>query len=339
MPEPSTIVAALLVAIVPSVVYLVVLNAIDRYEKEPWTILLACLGLGAVVAPILVVLVLVLLGRPAALPPAFAPGLRPDPVVGIVEEVVKGLLLLGLVRSVRDEFDDVLDGVIYGAALGAGFGAAESFLYVVGGTDQLGGDTIALLVVAGLNNAFYTAVFGATLGYAQRLPRAQRIVITVLGLATAALLHAFHDTLPAILARLLDQPDAALGMASRLLAEAINWLGILTLVVIVVFAWRREARILRTELRDEVKTGLVSEADYATITSFRGRLGRQLVILRTAGLHPVMQLRRLYAAEGELAFHKWRLTVRASRPPAAERGEELRAEIRRLADSLPEGAR
>jgi RsiW-degrading membrane proteinase PrsW (M82 family) len=339
MPEPSTIVAALLIAIVPSIVYLAVLNAIDRYEKEPWTILLACLGLGAVVAPILVVLILVLLGRPAALPPAFAPGMRPDPVVGIVEEVVKGLLLLGLVRSVRDEFDDVLDGVIYGAALGAGFGAAESLLYVVGGTDQLGGDTVALLVVAGLNSAFYTAVFGATLGYAQRLPRAQRIVITVLGLATAALLHAFHDTLPAILARLLDQPDAALGTASRLLAEAINWLGILTLVAIVVFAWRREARILRTELRDEVASGLVSEADYATITSFGGRLRRQLAILRTAGLRPVMQLRRLYAAEGELAFHKWRLTVRNRRPPAAERGEELRAEIRRLADTLPEGAR
>ena len=143
MPEPTTIVSALLIAIVPSVAYLLVLNAIDRYEKEPWTILMACVGLGAVVAPILVVLVLVLLGRPAALPPAFAPGLRPDPVVGIVEEVVKGLLLVGLVRSVRDEFDDVLDGVIYGAALGAGFGAAESFLYVVGGTGQLGGDTVA----------------------------------------------------------------------------------------------------------------------------------------------------------------------------------------------------
>jgi RsiW-degrading membrane proteinase PrsW (M82 family) len=84
MPEPSTIVAALLIAVVPSVLYLLVLNAIDRYEKEPWTILLACLGLGALAAPILVMLVLVLLGRPAALPPAFAPGLRPDPC-GIVE--------------------------------------------------------------------------------------------------------------------------------------------------------------------------------------------------------------------------------------------------------------
>lgn len=339
MPEPSTIIAALLIAVVPSVLYLLVLNAIDRYEKEPWTILLACLGLGALAAPILVMLVLVLLGRPAALPPAFAPGLRPDPVVGIVEEVVKGLLLLGLVRSVRDEFDDVLDGVVYGAALGAGFGAAESFLYVLGGTELLGGDTVVLLVVAGLNNAFYTAVFGATLGYAQRLPRVQRAVVIGLGLATAAFLHAFHDTLPAILARLLGQPDAALGLASRLLAEAINWLGILTLVLIVVMAWRREARILRAQLRDEVASGLVSEADYATITSIGGRLRRQLGVLRAGGLRQVMQLRRLYAAEGELAFHKWRLTVRHRRPPAAERGDELRAEIRRLAETLPEGAR
>jgi protease PrsW len=339
MPEPSTIVAALLVAVVPSVLYLLVLNAIDRYEKEPWTILLACLGLGAVVAPILAVVVLVILGRPGSLPPAFAPGLRPDPVVGIVEEVAKGVVLFALVRSVRDEFDDVLDGVIYGAAVGAGFGAAESFLYALGGTGQLTGETIALLVIAGLNHAFYTAIFGATLGYAQRLPRGRRAIVVVLGLATAALLHALHDTLPAILSRVLGQPDAALGLASRLVAEAVNWLGILTLAVIVVLAWRREARILRDELREEVASGLVSEADYTTITSFGGRLRREAGLLRAGGLGAVLQLRRLYATEGELAFHKWRMTVRHRRPPAVERGLELRAEIRRLGASLPEGAR
>ncbi|HYN48052.1 MAG TPA: PrsW family glutamic-type intramembrane protease [Candidatus Nanopelagicales bacterium] len=339
MPEPSTLVAALLLAVVPSVLYLVVLNAIDRYEKEPWTILLACLGLGAVAAPILAVVVLVILGRPAALPPAFAPGLRPDPVVGIVAEIAKGVLLLALVHSVRDEFDDILDGVIYGAAVGAGFGAAESFLYALGGTGQLDGGTIALLVIAGLNHAFYTAVFGATLGFAQRLDRGERTIVIGLGLATAALLHAFHDTLPAILARLLGQPDAALGLASRLLAEAINWLGILTLALIVVLAWRREARILRNELRDEVASGLVSEADYATITSFGGRLGRQARLLRTGGVGSAIRLRRLYAAEGELAFHKWRLGVRHRRPPATERGDELRAEIRRLGEMDLGGAR
>ena len=339
MPELSTIVAALLLAVVPSILYLVVLNAIDRYEKEPWTILLACLGVGAIIAPVIVIAILALTGRPATLPPAFAPGPRPDPVTAIVEEVVLGLLLVGLVRSVRDEFDDILDGVIYGAAVGAGFGATESFLYALGGTEQLSGGTVALLVVAGLNHAFYMAVFGAILGAAQPLPRAQRIVVTVLGLATAAFLHAFHDTLPLILARILDQPDAALGFLSRGLANVINWLGILTLGVIVVLAWRREARTLRTELREEVDAGLVSEEDYATITSFGGRLGREGRLLRTSGLRPVLQLRRLYAAEGELAFHKRRMTIRNRRPPAAERGEELRDQIRQLNESIAEGAR
>jgi RsiW-degrading membrane proteinase PrsW (M82 family) len=339
MPEPSTIVAALLLAVVPSVLYLAVLNAIDRYEKEPWTILLACLGVGAVVAPLISLAILALIGRPATLPPAFAPGLRPDPVVAIVEELVLGLLLLGLVVSVRDEFDDVLDGVIYGAAVGAGFGATESFLYVVGGTELLSRQTVIALVGAGLNHAFYMAVFGAILGAAQGLPRGQRAVVIVLGLATAACLHAFHDTLPMILSRIAGQPDAALGFLSRLLADLVNWLGILTLAGVVVLAWRREARILRVELREEVADGLVSRADYATITSFGGRLRRQVALLRTRGLRPTMQLRRLYAAEGELAFHKWRMTVRNRRPPPAERGDELRAEIRRLGEGLGEGVR
>jgi hypothetical protein len=106
----------------------------------------------------------------------------------------------------------------------------------------------------------------------------------------------------------------------------------------VVLAWRREARILKVELQDEVAAGVVSDADYATITSFGGRLGRQAALLRTSGLTAVRRLRRRYAAEGELAFHKWRLTVRNRKLPPVERGDELRAEILRLADELPGGA-
>ncbi len=338
MPDASVILPALLVAVIPSLVYLAVLNAIDRYEKEPWTILLACLGLGAVVAPLIVMGVFVISGRGAILPPAFAPGLSPEAFTAIVETVTLGLLLIVLVRFVRDEFDDVLDGVIYGAAIGAGFGAAESFLYALGGTDLLSNVTVVSLVIAGLNHAFYMAIFGAILGWAQTLPTMQRWIVTALGLATAAWLHAFHDTLPLILSRVLGQPDAAVGAFSRLLADVVNLLGLLTLAVVVVVAWRREARILRVHLKDEVSTGVVSEADYATITSFGGRLGRQAVLLRTGGLAGVGRLRRRYAAEGELAFYKWRLTVRHRKLPPAGRGDALRAEIRRLADEIPGGA-
>jgi RsiW-degrading membrane proteinase PrsW (M82 family) len=345
MPDVSTILVAVALAVVPSLVYLWILNAIDRYEKEPWTILLACIGAGAVVAPVLSLVVLTLAGRPTQLPPAFAPGPSPDALVGIVESLVLGILLVGLVHSVRDEFDDVLDGVIYGAALGAGFGAAESFLYVVGLSTEVtagagvtqGGVPVAQLVIAGLNHAFYLAVFGAVMGWSQRLPRAQRWVAIVLGLGSATWLNAFHDTLPLILSRVLDQPDAAIGAAARLTAELINWLGILTLGLIVVASWRREARILRSELADEVAAGIVPQADFDTITSFRGRLGRQWAV-RGEGLGAVRRLRRRYATEGELAFHKYRQTRRHRHVPPAERGDALRAEIRSLTDPQPEVA-
>ena len=109
-------------------------------------------------------------------------------------------------------------------------------------------------------------------------------------------------------------------------------------MVVIVVAWRREALILKVHLQDEVTAGVVSEADYATITSFGGRLGREAGRLRTGGLSGVMRLHHRYAAEGELAFHKWRLTVRNRKLPPAERGDALRAQIRLLADELPGGA-
>lgn len=338
MPEPSTILAATLLAVVPSLVYLFVLNLIDRYEKEPWTILLACIGAGAMVAPAISVVALVLLGRPASLPPAFAPGPRADALVGIVEELAVGAVLLVITRTVRGEFDDVLDGVIYGSAVGAGFGAAESFLWALGDTNTLGASAVAHLVIAGLNHAFYGAVIGAVLGWAQDAPGARRWVAVALGVVTAAWLHALHDTLPVILARLLDRPDAASGTATRLVAEAVNWLGILVLVAIVAFAWRREARILRTQLQDEVAAGVVSAEDYATITSFGARLRRQGVLLRSEGLGPVRRLRSRYAAEGELAFHKWKTAVRPGGATDPAKGETLRGQIRSLADNAPEAS-
>lgn len=338
MPEPTAILVAALLALVPSLLYLFVLNQIDRYEKEPWTILLACLVAGALIAPAISIAILAVLGRPLGLPPAFAPGVSPDAVTAIVEETVVGLVLVVIVRTVRHEFDDVLDGVIYGAAVGAGFGAAETFLYAIGGVGQLSNATVARLLVAGLNHAFYGAVIGATLGWARDLPGLQRWVATVLGIATAAWLHAFHDTLPLIIANVLGRPEAAIGTLSRLLADLVNWLGILTLVAVVVFAWRREARVLRAELHDEVADGLISADDYATVATFLGRWRRQLALFRSGGLDAVRRLRRRYAAEGELAFHKWHLRRRVGYRPDPARGDQLRDLIRSLNDA-PEAAR
>lgn len=312
------------------------LNAIDRYEKEPWTILFATVALGAVAAPLLTLAVFLVSGRPVVLTPQLAPAPGgADPIVGVVQELAKGSMLLLLTSMIRDEFDDVLDGVVYGAALGAGYGAAETFVYAAGGTGSLSAATLGALLVSGLNHAFYGAVFGAALGFGGRQPAAgRRALVIVYGLASAALLHALHDTLPAILSRLLGQPDAAIGVIARLVATLVNVLGLVALAFIVWGAWRRETRVLHEHLRPEVEGGVVSADDYAAIGSLRARLGRQAEALRRRGLGEVRALRRLYATEGELAFVQWRRTVSHRRPPPPERAERLREEIRRLRGEL-----
>lgn len=336
MPEPATLVSAVLLGAIPTLVYLAILNAIDRYEKEPWTILLACLGGGAIVAPLLTVGILAVVGRPPQLTPSLAPGAGgADPLVGVIQELVKGMVLIVLIRFVRSEFDDALDGIVYGAAVGAGFAATETIVYAAGGTTGLASGTIATLLLSGLNHAFYGAVLGAILGAARRLPTdGLAAVAAIYGLLTAGLLHALHDALPAILARGLDRPDAVLGLGTRLLTELVNVLGLATLAVAVWFAWRREARVVREELREEVAAGVVSAADYEALPSTRRRLAGQLALARRGGVGRARLLRRLYAQEGELAFHKLRLATRRHHRPDPARTTELRDEIARLRAAL-----
>ena len=282
------------------------------------------------------------LGRPVALAPQFAPGAGgSDALVGIVQEIVKAACLLAMVRIVRDEFDDVLDGVVYGAAIGAGFAGAETFAYALGGTGSLDGGSIGALLVAGLNQAFYRAVFGAVAGYASTVsqPWTARIVL-VYGVATAALLHALHDTLPSILAHLVGRPDAAAGFLTRAVAEGINVLGMgaCTIAVVIWAAWRREGRVVRARLADEVTSGVLAPDDLATIGSIRARVARQVRAYRSGGIGALRAVRQLYATAGELAFQKERLAVRRRVRPAESRTDELRAEILRLRRSMGETA-
>ncbi|MEO5705155.1 MAG: PrsW family glutamic-type intramembrane protease [Candidatus Limnocylindrales bacterium] len=309
---------------------MLLLHAIDRFEKEPLRLLAAGAVLGAIATPILSVAVLLAMGRGPNLPLGYATGAAPDPIARIVEQVVAGALVLLLVRALADEFDDALDGIVYGGAIGAGLGAAETFLFVAGGTGQLDPGTIAALLIAGLNQAFYGAVMGGIVGAVHRWESSPRRWIVIgLGVATAAFLSAFHDTLPSMLARLVDRPDGATGAATRLVDAVINVLALAAIAGAVAAAWRREARIVRVYLEPEIPGGLASQEDVDRLTSLRGRFGRQLRTLRSGGLRQLQAVRRLEAAQGELAFQKWRTHVRRGARPDGT-GDALRERIRKL---------
>ncbi|HEX4813917.1 MAG TPA: hypothetical protein VFV66_14320, partial [Nonomuraea sp.] len=99
---------AVLLAGLPSAAYVLILNAIDRYEKEPWKLLIASIVLGAVAVPLLSMAILAALGQGFALPLGYASGGDPQPIARIVEQVVAAVLLLAFISTMRHEFDDTL---------------------------------------------------------------------------------------------------------------------------------------------------------------------------------------------------------------------------------------
>jgi hypothetical protein len=318
-----------ILAIVPALLYLLVLRAIDRYEPEPWTFILAALGLGALAAPVMSMAVLALLGYPASIPGEAA---LTGPVPAIVEQVVKGILLLLLVHAVRDTFDDVVDGVVYGAALGAGFAMTQSIL-LVATPNQLGLGTIGVLV-AGLNQAFYSAVVGGVIGLATTLRRREQYwIIVALGIASAALLDALHDSFPFIVARLAHRPDAATSLLTRSIAFAVNIVGLVALAVAITGAWRRERRIVAVELHDEAEAGVIPPGEIAVLVSQQERLAAQRRAWQLGGFAAVRKVRRLHDTEAALAFHKWRMRARPHDRADAD-ADAMRTRIRTLRAEL-----
>ncbi len=331
---------AALAAVSVSLIYVVGLRLIDRYEPDPWRHLLAALAIGAVVVPVVVIGLRVLVGEDPTLPLPYASD-RPQPWVRIAEQVTAGLALIGFVYVIRKEFDDALDGVVYGAAIGAGLGAAQTFLYLLAvlesGSSALLPSTIVSILVSGLNQAFYGATFGAFFGYAYwHLTGNRRWIVIALGLATAALLSALHDTLPYMLARLIDSPSAATGFATRFVAFSLNVLGLIALAVAVLHFIRHESAILRKHLGDEAERGTVARESVDEVRSFRARSARQWALLRSGRRDELRAVQRLYRAEGTLAFHLWHMTLGREGPEAEARADELRDETRQAVRAVNE---
>src|SRR3954453_597070 len=127
-------------------------------------------------------------------------------IPGIVEEGIKGLILLFIYLRYRDEFHDPVDGVVLGALIGLGFAMTEDISYFFQG---LGGGVVSLVVnlflrlgLGWMNHSVFTSITGLALGYARMGPRGnRRWLIPLAGYVAAAALHNTFD----FLATLLDQ--------------------------------------------------------------------------------------------------------------------------------------
>ncbi len=175
------LVVLVIVALVPALVYLSWIRQTERYQQEPWGLLLAGFAWGAIIATLVAALIEAALLYAGAAVSSAVPApeftfLSPTSpwnqiflVLVIAPFVEEGLKGAGLMRSVGP-IRVLADGPVVGASVGLGFGFFETFLYglaafLVGGLAA----GIALILIRSISSVLLhgssTAMFGY--GYAR----------------------------------------------------------------------------------------------------------------------------------------------------------------------------
>jgi len=303
------LIVAALGALIPTIIYVLFIWWLDRYEKEPlWLLALAFLW-GAIPAALLSLVTEILLDVPIATlgSESLAANLLSASVVApLVEESFKGIALIGLVIVFRREFDDVLDGIIYGAMIGFGFAFSEDlFSYFIPILSEEGigaGLTNIFLrsIVFGFNHAFWTAIIGAAVGYA-RLSRdwVRRLLAPVGGWMLAVTLHSIHNAG----ATLVEQTFClSLGVSF-----VVAWGGVLLLLIIAFLTLRRQSGWIERGLVEEVRRGALTWQEFELLRSAGKRSQVRWQALGRGGGMAYRSVGRYFQCATELAFKKQHL--------------------------------
>lgn len=166
---------------------------IDRYDREPFSLVLINYLYGAVGAIIIAVL-------GSGLISFLLSGVMDDAqivsrvetilVAPLVEETTKGFFLFLMVANKK--FDNMTDGIVYGGAIGLGFGMTENFFYFIF-YSQTFNDWLSIVIIrtlfSGVMHCVSTGTLGAFLGYAKFKPKFIKITFPLYGLGIAIFIH------------------------------------------------------------------------------------------------------------------------------------------------------
>ena len=357
----SNVLAAITIPVVPAIGIILLINTIDRFEREPWLLRLGAFLWGALIAipPALLIERTIVdgiatihfgwLSRTAAeVMKSFLLGAN----AGITEEFVKGAGLIILLIALRDEFDNVTDGIIYGALIGAGFAMVENFVYFAQDSNQsLFFLIIGRIVLGWLGHSTFTACLGAGLGYARqtRIPW-QKWAMPLLGFGVGVLLHTLFDFVDfQASAAVHDAPSSDLVATIALIAIIADYIPPFIaqgfLLYLLMRSLNHEATVIREYLADEVMRGVVTPDEYLLLQrSFRRtRLERYYFFNR--GWRTWLAAKALYQTQIGLAFRKWHVSM-GDKPKSGrqqpedayrERIKQLRQDV--IEQSLPPALR
>lgn len=317
IPDPIGLLLAGIAAVLPAAGFLLLVLRLDRFEREPLSVVAAAFFWGAGGAALFAWVVnstgLLLLDVTFGAAAAEIVGV--SMMAPVIEESIKGLALLILLVFVRKEFDNLIDGILYGSVVGLGFAMTENIAYfgeayLEGGLLGLGVLFYLRIMLSGLAHAIFTASFGAAVGYFRESRRQIRYLVLPIGFLLAIAQHALWNLIPGTMVPALVGDDPAGAMMLVLILFPVSALiflgpGLIGLLGLVVWGTRKEARSIREHLRPEFESGLLTAEEYRLTSAAFGRAAGEFGILFRDGLGAWRRRRRLHALATDLAFNKW----------------------------------
>ena len=302
-------------------------NWLDRYEKEPKILLSGAFLWGVVIAgggayilnSIFGLGIYVLTGSEGA-----AEFGTTSIVAPIIEEGLKGLAVLAVFLMFYKEFDSMLDGIVYAGITAMGFAAIENVLYIYRNGFQEGGWegfwTLVFIrvLLVGWMHPFFTAFTGIGLAIARLNPNALvKLIAVPVGYTVAVMTHAFHNTFSSLIG----------GGGGFLLGLLADYLGYAMMLAFIIWMIIHERNILKRQLVEEVRNGLISPQQYDSAISFF----RTNTLLSALTSGTFRQTTRFYQVCGELAHKKEQLVRLGEERGNSSTITQLRGELVQLA--------
>ena len=310
--------------------YLVVIWWLDRYEREPfWVVLLAFLwgGVGGTTLGCVLSIGMSLPMEALLVPAQYAELVLATVTAPIAEELTKGLIFVFLIFT--PYLDNETDGLIYGAASGLGFAVVENMFYFLA-TAASGDPEVfyATVVVRTLFTSLVHAISTALLGYAIGYVRHRELlpvlwVWPIVGFCLAVVNHAMWNLLAHMSgAELLTEQMAGEAMA---LAMTFVFFMSAAMFIITQLSLMREQKVIEEYLADEAGRGTLPERHAEIIPSWRTRR-------KKGWLPPEVPHREYVEAATMLAFRRYQLDTAAEvyRERYREGVEKHRHKVRRL---------
>jgi RsiW-degrading membrane proteinase PrsW (M82 family) len=312
---------ALPLALAPVPLLVAAVLFIDRLEPEPRTNLAFAFLWGAGVAALFAALIntagLEYITQPAL---GASAGQYVSATAGapVVEETLKGLFLVWLVRWRRQELDGPTDGIVYAAMVGLGFAMTENLGYYInalvspvhGGVQLLGYTFVLRGVLSPFLHPTFTSMTGIGAAYAASHRNAGWAL--PLGWAAAVLLHAMWNGL------------SIFGLAGTAIAYAVLLCLLGVLYAVIRGDRRRIVAQIEHYLPGYEPTGLVTPHDITMLSSLRERRRARNWARATGGLQAASAMSNYQLAATELALlHQKASRGVLNRAEVAERQQGL----------------